>query len=78
MLCCLQQSGGEYASHQAQQSTDFFTAGVKATIGTVLEVRALLLMTILPRACSACFRKVSDAVICLRRKQRWLWAWRSH
>jgi hypothetical protein len=39
-LCCreLQQSGGEYASHQAQQSTDFFTAGVKATIGTVLEV----------------------------------------
>lgn len=40
-LVVLQQSGGEYASHQAQQSTDFFTAGIKATVGTVLEVRTL-------------------------------------
>ena len=34
------ESGAEYANHQAEQSTDFFTAGVKATVGTVWEVPA--------------------------------------
>ena len=37
-LCHVLQQGGEYSTDKAKQSADFFTAGVKSTFGTVVQV----------------------------------------
>lgn len=37
-FCDMLQHGSEYSSDKAKQSADFFTAGVRSTIGTVVQV----------------------------------------